>query len=218
MAVILTLTGKTPSNTQFGLDTFTEHYKCDATADIVLTDLSVPAIGSAHAFPYQFMFVTSRYCSETGESASALDLVYTGCLTDDGDGNPILPTQKATTAGQVASATTNTSSAIFPSTATNPATVTFYAITNTLSFFTTDVADASEPDDPPEITSLITWDLGFGVQPGLSNPDLITFLLTEAFVQAIIEPPAQVDPIVFGQFYQITKQKTRTLYPYGPPS
>ncbi len=217
MAVTLTLSGKTPGNTQFGLDTFTERYKCDATADVVLTDPGVPQLLSAHN-DYQFMFLINRYCSESGESASALDLVYTGCLTDDGDASPVLPTQKATSAGQVASATTNTSSAIFPSTATNPATVTFYSITNTLSFFTQDVADTSEPDDPPEITSLITWDLGFGVQPGLSNPDLITFLLTEAFVQAIIEPPAQIEPIVFGQFYQITKQKTRTLQPYGPPS
>ncbi len=217
MAVTLTLTGKTPSNTQFGLDTFTERYKCDSTADVVLTDPGVPQLLSSHD-DYPFMFVTNRYCSETGESASALDLVYTGCLTDDGDGNPVLPTQKATSGGQVASATTNTSSAIFPGTATNPATVQFYAITNTLSFFTQDVADTSEPDDPPEITSLITWDLGFGLQPGLSNPDLITFLLTEAFVQAIIEAPPQIDPIVFGQFYQITKQKTRTLFPYGPPS
>ncbi len=217
MAVTLTLSGKTPGNVQFGLDTFTERYKCDATADVVLVDPGVPQLLSAHD-DYPFMFVTNRYCYETGESASSLDLVYTGCLTDDGDGNPVLPAQKVTSGGQVASATTNTDEDIFPSTATNPATVQFYAITNTLSFFTNDIDDTSEPADPPEIDSLVTWDLGFGVQPGLSYPDLVTYLLTKAFIQGIIESPPQIEPIVFGQFYQITKHKTRTLFPYAPPS
>ncbi len=219
MAVTLTKVGKTPGNTQFGLDSFTERYKCDATADVVLTDASVPQMASAHP-DYAFMFLTNRYCSEASESASALDLVYTGCLLSSDDA-PTLPPQKATTSGQVASATTNTSSVIFPSTATNPATVTFYAITNTLTFYSTDPDDTSEPDDPPEIDQLITWDLGFGVQPGLSNPDLIAFLLEDAFVQAIIEAPPDVAPVAIGPsstFYLITKRKTRTLYPYGPPS
>ncbi len=211
MAVTLTLTGKTPGQQQFGLDTFTERYKCDATADVVLTDSGVPQIGTAHP-SYSSMFVTARYCTETGESASALDLTYTGTLSGS------LPTQKPTTGGQVASATTNTSSAIFPLTATNPATVQFYAISNALTFVTTDPGDSSEPDDPPEIIDLITWDLGFGLQPGLSKPDLVDFLLTQAFIQGIIEAPPDVEPLVAGQFYQITKRKTRTLFPYAPPS
>ncbi len=215
MAVTLTLTGKRPNNTQFGLDSFTEIYKCDATADVVLTDPGVPQMAEVHA-DYEFMFVTARYCNESGESASALDLTYTGCLLDDGEGGPLLPPQKATSGGQVASATTNTSSVIFPATATNPATVTFYAITNSLSFLSTDPADVSEPDDPPEIVDLITWDLGFGVQPGLSRPDLVAFLLEDAFIQSIIEPQPEIEPVVVGQFYQITKRKTRTLQPYAP--
>ncbi len=209
MAVTLTLVGKTPGQVQWGLDTFTEHYKCDATADVVLTDPSVPAIGAAHP-DYATMFITSRYCTETSDSASALDLVYMGTLSGD------LPAQKPSSGGQVASATTNTSSAIFPVTATNPATVQFYAITNTLSFISNNPADTSEPDDPPEITALVTWDLGFGLQPGICTDDLVTFLLTEAFIQAIIETPPEVEPIVAGQFYQITKRKTRTLWPYSP--
>ncbi len=214
MAVTLTLRGKTPGQTQFGLDTFTEHYKCDVTADVVLTDPGVPQMLSVHP-DYAFMFVTSRYCTETSESASALDLVYTGCLNVSGE-DPVLPAQKPSSGGQVASSTTNTSSAIFPATATNPATVQFYAITNTLTFVSNDPADTSEPDDPPTITALITWDLGFGVQPGICTDDLVAFLLTEAFIQAIIETPPEVEPIVAGQFYQITKRKTRTLWPYSP--
>ncbi len=209
MAVTLTLTAKRPGQTQFGLDTFTEHYKCDATADVVLTDPGVPQIGAAHP-DYSTMFITARYCTETSESASALDLTYMGTLTE------ALPAQKPSSSGQVASATTNTSSIIYPVVATNPATVQFYAITNTLSFVSNDPDDASEPTDPPEITSLITWDLGFGLQPGLCTDDLVAFLLTDAFIQAIIETPPDVEPIVAGQFYQITKRKTRTLWPYSP--
>ncbi len=216
MPVTLTLTRKTPGQTQFGLDTFTEQYKCDATADVVLTDGSVPAIGAAHP-DYDFMFITARYCTETSESASALDLTYMGTLLS-ADSAPVLPAQKPSSSGQVASATTNTSAAIFPLTATNPATVQFYAISNALTFISTDPLDSSEPDDPPEITSLITWDLGFGLQPGLSMPALVTFLLTEAFIQGIIEAPPDIEPLVAGQFYQITKRKTRTLFPYAPPS
>ncbi len=216
MAVTLTLTGKRPGQQQFGLDTFTESYKCDAAADVVLTDVSVPAIGAAHP-DYDFMFITARYCTETSESASALDLTYMGTLLS-ADAAPVLPAQKPSSSGQVASATTNTSAAIFPLTATNPATVQFYAISNALTFISTDPLDSSEPDDPPEITSLITWDLGFGLQPGLSMPALVTFLLTEAFIQGIIEAPPDIEPLVAGQFYQITKRKTRTLFPYAPPS
>ncbi len=215
MAVVLTWQGSTPGQPQYGLATLTEHYKVQNDDGSQITAaaalLAGPARGAAHP-TYSTMFCTDRYCAETGESASALDVTYMGTL--DGD----LPPQKATSGGQVASSTTNTSSAIFPAVATNPATVQFYAVTSTLSFISTDPADASEPDDPPEVTSLITWDLGFGVQPGLSNPDLITFLLTEAFVQAIIEAPPDVEPLVQGQFYLITKRKTRTLLPYGPPS
>lgn len=141
-----------------------------------------------------------------------VDLIYTGKKNGE------MPLKKATSGGSVASATTNTDSDIFPSTVTNPASVQFYSITNTLSYYSTDKADASEPDDPPTISSLISWDLGAGVQPGFSFPDLVTYLLTKAFVQGIIEAPPEIEPIVDGQLYRIVKSKTRTLFPYAPPS
>lgn len=210
MAITLTHVGRTPAQTQYGLDTFTERFKANSPADEVLTDSGVPQRGDAHP-SYSAMFVTDRYCSETGESSSALDVVYLGSLS----GDP--PPQKASTSGEVASATTNTSSVIYPAVATNPATVQFYAITNTLEFISTDPDDASEPSDPTSITEsqVITWDLGFAVQPQCHD-DIVTFLLTEAFVQGIIEPPPDVQPLVDGQWYQITKRKTRTLFPYNP--
>ncbi len=215
MAVVLTWAGSTPGQQQFGLATLTERYKVanDDGTQITAADALIagPQLGDPHP-DFSAMFVTAIYCSETGESASALDVTYMGILGMD------LPPQKATSGGQIASATTNTSSAIFPSTATNPATVTFYTISRTLSFYSTDPADASEPDDPPEIDSLITWDLGFGLQPGLSLPDLVAFLLTEAFIQSITETPPSIEPTVEGQYYFITKTKTRTLLPYAPAS
>ena len=186
MAVTLTLVGKTPGQTQFGLDTFTERYKCDAAADVVLTDAGVPQILSAHPDFMLFMFVTNRYCSETSESASALDLVYTGCLLSV-DGVPTLPVKKATSGGQVASATSNTSSIIWPVVATNPATVQFYAATSTLDFYSNDPADSSEPDDPPRVAHLITWDLGFGVQFSGSASAVEAILLADVFIQGVIE-------------------------------
>src|SRR6266498_2688540 len=92
MSVILTLIGKTPGQSQFGLDTFTEHYKCDATADTVLTDDSVPEMTTVHP-DYPFMFITARHVQETGEKASALDLVYTGCIRGSEEG-PALPSRQ----------------------------------------------------------------------------------------------------------------------------
>ncbi len=294
MPVTLTLIGKRPGQQQFGLDTFTEHYKCDVTADVVLTDGSVPAMGSVHP-SYPFMFVTARYCSETSESASALDLTYMGVLggtcvitlndpgadyvagdqvaiasgseiagivvdsvggggeiatfhvsfnnfttshtalaavniagsglgsgaTFDVDASAFsLPAQRASTGGQIASVSTNTDADIFPATTTNPLTLNYYAVTNTLSFISNDPGDASEPTDPREIvvTDFVSWDLGFGGQPAGSFPALEAYWLASALVQRIVEPPADIEPLVSGQFYQITKRKTRTLFPYAPPS
>ncbi len=218
MAVTLTLTGKRPGQQQFGLDTFTESYKCDATADVVLTDGSVPAIGAAHP-DYDFMFVTARYCTETSESASALDLTYMGTLLS-ADAAPVLPAQRPSTGGQIASVSTNTDADIFPATTTNPLTLQYYSVTNTLSFISNDPDDASEPTDPREIvvTDFVSWDLGFGGQPAGSFPALEAYWLASALVQRIVEPPADIEPLVSGQFYQITKRKTRTLFPYAPPS
>src|SRR5258707_11750554 len=102
MAVTLTLIQKRPSQQQFGLDTFTEIYKCDATADVVLTDAGVPQMGSAHP-DYAFMFVTGRPCYETGEKASELNLIYMGCLNVIDDA-PVLPAQQPSSGGQIASA------------------------------------------------------------------------------------------------------------------
>jgi hypothetical protein len=215
MAVTLTKVGKTPGQTQFGLDTFTEHYKCDATADVVLTDTSVPQKGSAHP-SYAFMFLTDRYCSETGEKASALDLVYTGCLASSG-GLPVLPPSKHSLDNPVQSATTYTSSTIFPAVATLPAHMEYRAHASTLVILSTASTSAAVCPDPGAITTddIITWSL-VATQPASTFGGIMSWLLTNAFVQRIIETTS-AEEIVAGQYWQITKRKIMSLYPYAPP-
>jgi hypothetical protein len=209
MAVTLTKVGKTPGQTQFGLDTFTEHWKTDTTADVVLTDPSVPQRGDVHP-DYEFMFLTDRHCQETGEKASALDLVYTGCLKDDGDGNPILPPsrQKYGTAVQTASSQIPAVGAP----ATQPITLKFYASTSELTFMSYNAVGAlntaPDPVDDPVIISLTSYDFAYAPTVGLIDEIIARFFTLQE--TDTITP----QEIVSGKFWQNTEIKT--LY-YGPP-
>ncbi len=207
MAVSLTLTGKSPIQTQFGLDTFTEHYKCDVTADVVLTDPDVPQIGSAHD-DYPFMFVTGRPCQETGESASALDLVYTGCMTDDGDGNPILPAQQheSSTAVQSATSLRSNTGVILAS----PITIQFFAPSTKLSYISFGSGGGSAAADPTPDLVIITISCGDTTFTGSSTSALIAGF----FVEQIIETPNSSE-IVVGQFWQNTSTKVKNLMPFA---
>ena len=206
MAVTLTLVGKTPGQTQFGLDTFTEHYKCDATADIVLTDADVPQMGSAHP-DYDFMFVTNRYCSETSESASALDLIYTGCLIDDGEGNPVLPAQQHQQGDAVQSASSNYGEL---GALSSPVTVQYYALENTLSYISYGGTGSDAADDPsgdPEVISLTSGDLNLSV--GL----IVDRILAQYFSPNIVHS-LNSNEIVAGQFWLNVSKKTKGFLPY----
>lgn len=207
MSVSLTLTGKSPINTQFGLDTFTEHYKCDATADVVLTDAGVPQMGSAHD-DYPFMFVTGRPCQETGESASALDLVYTGCLTDDGDGNPILPTQQNSSDNQIQSATSSRSST--GGTLTSPATIQFYAPSTVLNYISFGSAGSDQPPDPTGTPGIITWTVG---DTSYSIGNLVSDLI-DVFFTLQTNITSQSTEVVAGQFWQNTCRKALIYVPF----
>src|SRR6266403_5046795 len=146
MAITLTHAGRTPGQTQFGLDTFTEHFKASEAADVVLTDASVPQKGDPHP-SYANMFITDRYCSETGEKASALDLVYVGYFSE-------LPPVKNSEDNPVQSATSYTSSFIFPDVAAVPATIQYRAhATSIVCFSTTDTSAEVCPDPDPVLVS-----------------------------------------------------------------
>ncbi len=200
MAVTLTLTGKTPGQTQFGLDTFTEHYKCDATADVVLTDGSVPAMGSAHP-SYSSMFVTARYCSETSDSASALDLVYMGTLSG------VLPSQKHDSGVAIQSA----SSSFGASGGTlGGVSAQYYAPTNTLSYISTDAVGvdvAADPVDVPVIITVIVGSTNFA--PGTTIANIATGYFSTQIVTSLDNAE-----IVAGQYWQHVSKKTTVLIPF----
>lgn len=216
MAVTLYHIGRTPGQNQFGLVQFTEHYKSDSTGSTVITDSSVPQMGAAHP-DYAFLFVTNRSVREVSENASMLDITYTGCFGSGSGTN--LPPQQHSSEHSVATATTYTSSLIWPAVATTPASLQFYAQTTTLVYFWPDATTfTDEPADPATVTSdqVITWTIG-GEQPASSIPGIVTWLLDNAFVQAITKTTI-VKENVAGHYYQITSKKTRTLLPYAPAS
>jgi len=210
MPVTLTLIGKSPQQSQYDIVTLTERYKTATTADAVLTDSSVPQIGDAHP-DYATMFLVERYCQETGESASTLDLVYKGFFSET------LPPLKNSEDNPVMSATTYTSSAIFPLVATQPASLQYRAHANTIVCWSTSDTTANFCPDPPAITTddIITWTL-VAEQPASDFGGIMTWLLTNAFVQRIVETTT-AEEIVDAQYWQITKRKIMNLYPYAPP-
>ncbi len=212
MAVILTLIGKTPGQTQFGLDTFTEHYKCDASANVVMTATDVPQMGSVHP-SYQFMFVTNRYCSETSESASALDLVYTGCLryVDVEPRVPLLPAQELDTDDQVQSASSSRGVNSWV-TLTSPITVQFYAPSNVLSFITYgERGTKGTVADPDSQVAVITTTIG-------DTTVIFSGATTEAIISQFFTPVIvgsfQSKEIVSGKYWLNTDRKTVSLFPY----
>lgn len=210
MALTLTLTGKTPGQTQFGLDTFTEHYKCGATADDVLTDPSVPQKGDAHP-DYPFMFVTDRYCSETGESASALDLVYTGALKEDDDGNPVLPPSQATFEDSVMSA--SSSKAATGVELTSPISVQFYAPTSNLSWITYNAKGASsDVSDPTGDIGVITLTLADNTFTGTSFN--VAALIAAFFSIEIIGTVRSQELVQGGKYWLNTAKKIKHFVPY----
>ncbi len=196
MAVTLTLIGKTPGQQQFGLDTFTEHYKCDAAANVVLTDGSVPQIGSVHP-SYSSMFVTARYCTETSESASALDLTYMGTLSGS------LPAQKHDTENAVQSAQSSLSSSGI--TATSPISIQFYAPTNVLTYISAGAPGTDVADDPTEDVVAISVGVGDTSLTVSSIPGLI-----EAFFQLQILETHNATEIVQGQYWLNTSRKIKS--------
>lgn len=206
MAVTLTLIGKTPGQQQFGLDTFTEHYKCDATADVVLTDPSVPEMTEVHP-DYPFMFVTARHCDETGEKASVLDLVYTGCIRSSED-IPALPSQQNQSETQIQSASSSKSSSNII--LTSPATIQFYAPSNVLTYVTYLARGTSTAPTPSGVPLVLTWTIG---DTSLSIGNLVADLIS-VFFSLQTNQTIQSTEIVAGKFWLNTARTTITFVPF----
>jgi len=202
MSVTRYLTGKTPQQSQFGLSQFTEHWKCLETADVVLTDGSVPGIGAAHG-TYGNMFVTDRYCVETGESCSALDLVYQGRLGSD------FPPVQHESDYEVMSASSSRSSG--GATLSSAITVQFYAPTNRRKWFTASgPGDVNDVDDPTADIEVITLQVGdTSYTPGGLIDDIVAAYFSTRITKALQSPE-----VVTGQVWQNNGTKTKALVPY----
>jgi hypothetical protein len=202
-----------PSKTPFGLDQLRRSYKTSLSAEDAIA--AAPNVGDAdEVFPNMFLMPIST--PESAESATRIDLVYQGSLQGE-DGSPVLPAIKHSLSDAVASATTYTSSAIFPDVATVPASVQYHSHSTTISLINNSDTSTEVCPDPAAITDadLITWTL-VAEQPAGSFSGIADWLLTNAFVQYVVETITS-DEIVPGQYWQITKRKTMQLFPYAPP-
>jgi len=211
MPVTLTHVGRTPGQGQFDLDKFTEHYKADAAADIVLTDSSVPQKGDAHP-DYAFMFVTDRSVQESGPAASALDIVYVGALKDTGGDTPlpVLPPSQTEDEDSVMSASSKrTATAIL----TEPATIQYYAPTSNLSWITyTDKGTKDTVADPVGDPIPITVTIGDTTfDPGSLDIGLLISLL---FIPQIVGTVRCRELVAGGKYWLNQGKKTKTLVPW----
>ncbi len=199
-----------PSKTPFGLDQLRRSYKTSLSAEAAI--VAAPNVGDADEV-FATMFLLSAATPESSESATRVDLIYMGTFSGE------LPDPKNSTGNPVQTATTYTSSAIFPAVAAVPASLQYHAHETSLVEFSTSDTSATDPPDPPAITvdDLITWTLA-AEQPASSLPAIAAFLLSDAFVQRIVATENADEIVPVNQYFQITKRKTMQLFPYAPPS
>jgi hypothetical protein len=195
-----------PSKTPFGLDQLRRSYKTALSAEDAIA--AVPNVGDAdEVFP--FMFLMPIATPESAESATRIDLVYMGCIRDDGDGNPILPVAKHDSATAVQSA--SSSRADDGRTADPAITVQFYAPTVKLTYFSFGAPGTDTAADPAEDLQVITVtlaDQALSVGSGTVNG------LIEAFFDVQTLETHESSEIVPGQYWQNTSQKVKSYTPF----
>lgn len=192
--------------TQFELDQLSVPYSGAVTG--VTTYLAGLTRGSAYGTDAN-MFLTD-WSVDSNKQFPTVTLEYTGAK------GGTLPAVRNEQGRSIQSATSYTSSAIFPLVASQPASVQYYAPSNTATAFAVDPALGTEPDDPADITvdDLISWTL-VAEQPANSMPEIAEWILENGFVQRITET-TDAREIVNGQYWQIVKRKTKVLMPYAP--
>jgi hypothetical protein len=202
-----------PGKTAFGLDQLRRSYKTSLSAQDAVA--AAPAKGAVDE-EFAFMFLTRVDTPESSTTATRVELTYQGCLAED-EGDPLLPEIQHSSSTQVSSATTASSSIIWPACASQPATLQFFCGTTTIVIVATSDAPSDEPDDPPAVVAsdIITYNLGACDAAGGTQSAIITWLLTNAYVQYVSET-TDTQEIVPGQYWRVTKRKVRTLLPYAP--
>ncbi len=209
MAIVLTWQRSTPGQPQYGLATLTEHYKVQNDDGSQITAaaalLAGPALGAAHP-TYSTMFVTDRYCAETGESASALDVTYMGTLSGT------LPLGQSTTGTSIASASSSSSFGHVYS-LTQAATLQFYAPTNTLAWIST-APGIPGPSGTVTIPTddIVIFSYNFPPPYALFTGDWYAFIRFEFFTE-LTTTVINSTEIVSGQYWQNIATATKTIIP-----
>jgi hypothetical protein len=154
------------------------------------------------------MFLTDRHCLETGESASALDLVYMGSLTSSG-GLPILAARQHQFDGAVQTATSKVSNTGLVT--SEPVTVEFGSLVNELSYLSYGAAGTDVADDPIGDPVIITITAG---DTTLSIGLVVSEIIARMFVTQIITNPIKSKEVVAGKYWQNTSRKIKRYSPW----
>ncbi len=192
-----------PSRTPFGLDQLRRTFKTSLSAAAAIA--AAPAVGTVdETFP--FMFLMPINAPESAESATRIDLVYQGCMA--GDESPTLPDQKHDSGNAVQSA--SSSKASTGGTMTSPATIQYYAPSNTLTYFTFGAAGTTPADTPAATPTVITWTVG---DTSYSIGNLVSDLI-DVFFSLQINQTITSTEVVPGQYWQNVATTTVTYVPF----
>jgi hypothetical protein len=195
-----------PSKTPFGLDQLRRSYKTELSADDAM--LAAPLPGTVDEV-HPFMFLTAISTPESAESATRVDLVYTGCVLYTWTGVegdpfvPVLPDSKHEQGSDVQSATSSKLNSGLS--LASPATVQFYAPSRVLTYFTFGAPGTTAADDPAEAPTVITLtisDTTYSPSGSIQNS-------VDQLFSAQIVATSQAVEIVPGQFWQNVARKTK---------
>jgi hypothetical protein len=193
-----------PSKTPFALDQLRRSYKTPLLAEAAIA--AAPNVGDAdEAFPFMFLMPIST--PESAESATRIDLVYMGCLRDDGAA-PILPAQKTDNNTAVQSATSSKLNT--GGTLASPATLQYYAPQSVLTYFSfgaPGTTEAPEPTGNPVPITLTISDTTYSSGGGIQSS--IDALFTLQIISTL-----ESTEIVPGQYWQNVARKQKTYSPW----
>jgi hypothetical protein len=197
----------TPSKTPFGLDQLVRAYKTTLSAEAAIA--AAPAVGTVdEVFPFMFLMPIST--PESAASATRIDLVYIGCLADDGGepAAPILPAQKTDQSTAVQSATSSKLNT--GSTLASPATLQYYAPASVLTYFSfaaPGTTTAPVPSASPVPITLTISDTTYS--PGGGIQGSIDALFTLQIVSTI-----ESTEVVPGQYWQNVARTSKLYSPW----
>lgn len=207
MPATITLLASTPSRTQFALDQLALSYKSDLPWDQTVVDPSLPEKGDAHP-SFSFMFVSDVRLQESGANACEFEVIYQGAFQSSG-GAPILPFAQTEQDSAVQSATSSKDSG--GNALVSPATVQYYAPTNTKNFFSYNgpatSGFAADPSGAIVIISLTMSDTSYLVVGSIQDQ------VYSMFSQAVIHT-LRSSEVVATKYWSNTSIKQKIFQPF----